>query len=498
MNRTLERWIGRSGALSLQHYDLRQPRHRLTPPQPHAVVPGLPAVSDAARLTGLPRLRMLTAYGLGDAGTGMAATLLGFYLFVFYTGVAGLPPWMAGLVLMVIKIWDGINDPIVGWLSDHTRSRWGPRIPWIAWSAIPLGISLAAMWWVPPGGPWQKFIFFVVIQLVAMGLYTCVNLPYSALAAELTTDTPLRTRLNALRFTGSIIAGLSGLVLGALLVQKGATGYLQMGLISGSLIAATSLLCAWGLAPFARHCQRPSGHPEPIGAQLRRIGRNGRFLRVLGLYLLLWCALQLMQPVSLIFLTVVMRLPESWSTWILIPFQVSALAGLQLWSWVSYRQGRVHALRWGVGLWLVGCLAAMVLVPLNASVSPLGSPGNLLNLVLLVSTILLVGLGAATAYLIPWALLPDAIDADPDKPAGLYTAWMVITQKMGIGVAVFLLGNVLSLSGYKAARGLLQPDSALLTIRLCMGIIPAVLIVLGLVVMRRWPERGAHLRHALP
>jgi GPH family glycoside/pentoside/hexuronide:cation symporter len=56
-------------------------------------------------------------------------------------------------------------------------------------------------------------------------------------------------------------------------------------------------------------------------------------------------------------------------------------------------------------------------------------------------------------------------------------------------VAVFALGNVLSFSGYKAAKGLLQPDSALLTIRLCMGIIPVVLIVMGLVVMRRWPER---------
>ncbi len=473
----------------LQHYGLRLGQPFLTSPETTLTPQASTPVSDASSLSGAARRRMLWSYSLGDAGTGMAATLLGFYLFVFYTGVAGLPAWMAGLVLMVIKVWDGINDPIVGFLSDHTKSRWGPRIPWIAFSAVPLGLSMAALWWVPPGSDWQKFSIFVLIQLVAMGLYTCVNLPYSALACELTTDTPLRTRLNALRFTGSIIAGLSGLVLGALLVGGGAEGYQRMGLISGTLIAITSLVCAWGLAPFARHCQRPSGHPEPLGKQLRRISRNGRFLRVLGLYLLLWCALQLMQPVSLIFLTVVMRIPESWSTWILIPFQLSALAGLQLWSWVAYWHGRVHALRWGVGLWVVGCMAAMVLVPLNPDISPTGSAGNLLNLSLLVVTIMLVGLGAATAYLIPWALLPDAIDADPDKPAGLYTAWMVITQKLGIGVAVFVLGNVLSFSGYKAAKGLLQPDSALLTIRLCMGIIPVVLIVVGLVVMRRWPER---------
>ena len=438
------------------------------------------------------RRRLLWSYGLGDIGTGMAATQLGFYLFVFYTGVVGLPAWMAGLVLMLLKVWDGINDPLVGWLSDHTKHPWGPRLPWMAGSAIPLGLALVAMWWVPPGGDWQKFAVLVAIQLVAMGLYTCVNLPYSALASELTSSTQLRTQLNASRFTGSILAGLAGLVLGALLVGQGAEGYLRMGWLSGLILTAFTLLCCWGLAPFARNCQRPTGHPEPIRRQLQRIAGNPRFLKVLGLYLLLWCALQLMQPVSLIFLAVVMQLPESWSTWILIPFQLSALAGLQLWSRVAGRYGRISALRWGTAFWIAGCLGAGLLVPLDGSTAPLGSFSNGISLGLLVLTIMVTGLGASTAYLIPWALLPDAVDADPDKPAGLYTAWMVVIQKLGIGVAVFALGNGLSLSGYQAAQGLAQPDTALITIRLCMGLIPAVLIAAGLLVMRRWPEKGLH------
>jgi GPH family glycoside/pentoside/hexuronide:cation symporter len=325
-----------------------------------------------------------------------------------------------------------------------------------------------------------------------MALYTCVNLPYSALASELTSSTQLRTQLNASRFTGSILAGLAGLVLGALLVGQGAEGYLRMGWVSGLTLTVFTLLCCWGLAPFARNCQRPTGHPEPIRRQLQRISANPRFLKVLGLYLLLWCALQLMQPVSLIFLAVVMQLPESWSTWILIPFQLSALAGLQLWSRVAGRHGRVCALRWGTGLWIAGCLGASLLVPLDGSTAPLGSFSNGISLGLLVLTIMVTGLGASTAYLIPWALLPDAIDADPDKPAGLYTAWMVVTQKLGIGVAVFALGNGLSLSGYQASLELAQPTTALTTIRLCMGLIPAVLIAAGLLVMRRWPEKGLH------
>ncbi|MFS6826216.1 MFS transporter [Cyanobium sp. ATX-6F1] len=136
--------------------------------------------------------------------------------------------------------------------------------------------------------------------------------------------------------------------------------------------------------------------------------------------------------------------------------------------------------------------------PLNGAITPTGSPDNLLRLVLLVLTIMVAGLGASTAYLIPWALLPDAIDADPEKPAGQYSAWMVLAQKICISLALFFFGNLMSLSGYQATQTILQPQSALVAIRLCMGLIPAVMVVLGLLVMRRWPDRAAHLLHGHP
>ncbi len=452
---------------------------------------------DAASLRGLARLRLLVAYGLGDAGTGMAASLIGFYLFIFYTAAAGLPAWMAGLVLMLARLWDAVNDPVVGWLSDKTTGRWGPRLPWLVGSALPLGVAMALMWWLPPGSEWVRFWVFVAISVLANSLYTCVNLPYAALAAELTADVSLRTRLNMARFTGSITAGLVGIVLGGLLLRdhQNPLSYWQVGVLSGLIITVCTLLCAWGVAPSARNCQKPLAQRGTTRRLIKRVRSNGRFVKVLGLYLLLWCALQIMQTAALIFLPVVMHIPEGWSNWILLPFQISTLVGLQIWTSVSHRQGRIRALHWGSGLWVSGCLAAMLLAPLDAAISPLGSLSNGLRLALLIGAILLVGLGASTAYLIPWALLPDAIDADPEKPAGQYSAWMVFTQKICISFALFFFGNLMSLSGYVASRGMLQPDSALVAIRLCMGIIPAVLVVLGLVVMRRWPEKGLHLQH---
>jgi GPH family glycoside/pentoside/hexuronide:cation symporter len=402
---------------------------------------------------------------------------------------------------MLARLWDAINDPIVGWLSDKTRTRWGPRLPWILGSALPLGVGMALMWWLPPGGPWSKFAFFIGISVLANSLYTCVNLPYTALAAELSGDVSLRTRLNTARFTGSILATITAALLAGVLVQNlgDPRTYLPVGLVSGLIIALTALLCGWGLLPMARRCRRPVSTRGTTRKLLQRVGRNGRFLMVLGLYLLLWCGLQLMQAVSLFFLPVVLQVPEGLSKLILLPFLLSSLAGLWLWTTVAHRGGRLLALRWGGSLWIAGCLLVMVLQPLDPTVAVMGSTANILNLAALLFTIVLAGFGASTAYLIPWSLLPDAIDADPEKPAGQYSAWMVLAQKVCISAVIALLGVLLSASGYsETLSAAQQPGSALLTIRFCMGLIPAVLIALGLVVMRRWPEKGLHLSRQQP
>jgi|TARA_B100000073_G_scaffold257185_1_gene217096 GPH family glycoside/pentoside/hexuronide:cation symporter len=438
----------------------------------------------------------MVAYGLGDAGTGLAATQLGFYLFPFFTCAAGLPAFIAGSLLTVIKIWDAINDPLIGWMSDHTRSRWGPRIPWMLGAALPLGISLAAMWWVPEGDDLQRTLYYIVMAILLMTAYTSVNLPYAALSTELTSDTAIRTRLNAARFTGSILAGLSGLIVASLVLSDGAEGYLRMGRITGTIASLATLACCWGLAPFAKRAQRPRNQAEPILDQLRRIRANPRFLMVLGLYLALWFGLQLMQVVALIWLVQVVHVPPNLSTWILLPFQLSALAGLQLWSLLSNRRGRLVALRWGAGLWIVACLLSMVFPAMQNG----GTPAELIPLIGLIA---LVGIGASTAYLIPWSLLPDAIDADPTHPAGLYTAWMVLGQKLIIGLSMSVFGVLLSATGYISSEScdgamtfIEQPDTALFAIRMSMGLIPAILVVIGLLVMRRWPDRGAHLQRA--
>ena len=151
-------------------------------------------------------------------------------------------------------------------------------------------------------------------------------------------------------------------------------------------------------------------------------------------------------------------------------------------------------------IWILSCTATLFL-PSLSRVSGVGdnlflNSGNIILFILLIFVICLIGVGASTAFLIPWSLLPDAIDEDPEKPAGLYTAWMVLIQKIGIAFSVQLLGFLLYLSGYQSClvdqNGpsiMEQCYSAQLTIRLCIGFIPSLLVIFGLLIMRKWDQK---------
>ena len=137
----------------------------------------------------------------------------------FFTNVAGLPPGLAGSILMIGKISDAINDPIIGVLSDKTRSRWGRRLPWILGGIIPFAFCYVLQWFIPQFSEdlnvnqWGLFVYYVVIGILFNIAYTTVNLPYTALTPELTQDYNERTSLNSFRFSFSIGGSILSLIL---------------------------------------------------------------------------------------------------------------------------------------------------------------------------------------------------------------------------------------------------------------------------------------------
>jgi GPH family glycoside/pentoside/hexuronide:cation symporter len=191
------------------------------------------------------------AYGAGDLGSAVTANILVFYLLFFFTDVAGLPPGLAGSILTIGKISDAINDPIVGVMSDRTRSRWGRRLPWMLYSAVPFGIIYYLQWIIPHFSDnsgidtWFLFGYYVLIGILFNIAYTTVNLPYTALTPELTQDYNERTSLNSFRFAFSIGGSILSLILyilaSAAYPDDPRTKYIVVGIIC-ALISVVSIL----------------------------------------------------------------------------------------------------------------------------------------------------------------------------------------------------------------------------------------------------------------
>lgn len=154
--------------------------------------------------------REKVGYGLGDAASSMFWKLFSMYLLFFYTDVFGINAAAVGTMFLITRIWDTINDPIVGVIADRTHSRWGKFRPYILWTAIPFGIFGVLTFSSPDFGTTGKLVYAYVTYSVMMMVYSLINVPYASLLGVISDDPKQRTILSSYRmvfaFGGSILA----------------------------------------------------------------------------------------------------------------------------------------------------------------------------------------------------------------------------------------------------------------------------------------------------
>lgn len=436
------------------------------------------------------------AYGAGDLGPAITANIAVFFGLFFLTNVAGLSAGLAGSILMIGKIWDAINDPMVGVLSDRTQHRWGRRLPWMLYGAIPFGITFFLQWIVPHfsadknANGWALFWYYVVISILFNAFYTAVNLPYTALTPELTQDYNERTRLNSFRFTFSIGGSILSLILAQLIFALLKIPAPQQYLVLAGLCTVLSVLplfwCVWGvrdrvLAFEARRVESEEPEHLPIPEQLKIAFSNRPFLFVVGIYLFSWLGVQVTASILPYFVVNWMRLPEAAFPLVAIAVQGTALVMLFVWSAISARVGKKVVYFMGMILWIIAQAGLFFLQP-----SQIG---------LMYFLAILAGFGVSTAYLVPWSMIPDVIELDELKTGqrreGIFYGFMVLLQKVGLAVGLFLVGQSLDFAGFIATvpgqPTPTQPASALLAIRIAIGPLPTLALIFGLILAYFYP-----------
>ena len=429
-------------------------------------------------------------YGMGNMGISATGNILAFCLMFFLTDVAGLSPFLASCVWFCGLIGDAISDPIIGMLSDRTRTRWGRRYPWMVLGAIPFGLSFLLLWQIPiTGNPGLLFVYYAIVGILFKTCYTAVYLPYVSLTTELSHGYNERTNLNSFRFTFALGSGL--LAIGAIKlifaeIESQTYQYLTIGAMGAALCIFPLYVCVLGTFRHVLPRERKRIQSAPpqsfsVKQQLHIAFSNRPFLLVMGIYCCSWIAVQVTTTVIQHFVIIWMQSTTDVFTHFALIVQGTALLMLFVWSWMSRKVGKRAVYFMGIGVWIIAHLGLFTL-----------QPGQI-GLMYLFGAI--AGVGVSTAYLVPWSMLPDVIELDELKTGqrreGVFYSFMVMMQKVGLAVSVVFVGLALDLAGYtervSGSPAPVQPESALFVIRLAIGPIPVVLLIGGLILAYFYP-----------
>ncbi|MEJ7927314.1 MFS transporter [Sphingobium sp. AN641] len=207
------------------------------------------------------------AYGSGQMVDAATQAALGTFLLFYLTTVCGISPDLAGIILFLSLAIDAVADPLIGAISDHYRSRWGRRLPFMAGALAPLAASITALFALPSGmGASMLFAYVLGLNIVVRVSLSVFSLPYSALAAEVSDDYRERSSIMAYRSIFIVLGTFACLGPAFSLIFSGRGGlqereaYPLLGLLIAFLTILSGLICILGVSRQVRAL--PPGHGE--------------------------------------------------------------------------------------------------------------------------------------------------------------------------------------------------------------------------------------------
>lgn len=191
------------------------------------------------------RILKFITYSFGNFANTIAYQVFGNRINFYYVDVLGLNASVAGILWSIYGLWNAINDPLMGQISDRTRSRFGRRVPYVAIGAIPLGLSFFFLWTPPSQNPFVLAAYFLMILFIFDTLYSLTFIAYVSLFPEIAATPRDRIDLSATREILATVALLLSFILAPILAEE--VGYITMGAIMGTLIAAGYLVSMIGV-----------------------------------------------------------------------------------------------------------------------------------------------------------------------------------------------------------------------------------------------------------
>ena len=437
-------------------------------------------------------------YGSGDWGFSSMGMMRSIFYAIYLTDVVGLEPRLASFGALIGIAWDGINDPIIGLLSDRIRTRWGRRRPFLLWFAIPFGLSFITLWSAPGWESQSALLIYVTLSfMLADTLQTLVSVPFLSLTPELTSDYDERTTLTSFRsffqLAGALTVVLAAPAIVDMVLAGGGSqqqGFMLVGAIFGGIGVIPLLLIGLFLQERSMPQQTES---LSLRETLRAAWQNIPFRYAVGIHMLNWSAVDMVAVTFPYFLLYWVAQGDLLASISMFGFDLayeSAFFGILMavcilfipfWLWLARLRNKREAYMLGMAFWVIVELMVFKI-----------QPGDTNSLLLIAA---LAGVGISAAYTLPDSLFADVIEWDElrtrRRQEGIFYGIRTLIRKLTGALVIFLTLQLLGRSGYVAPpEGALQStqtDTALHMIRLLVSPFGATLLCMTILLAWLFP-----------
>jgi glycoside/pentoside/hexuronide:cation symporter, GPH family len=430
---------------------------------------------------------MKLLYGSGDWGISSIGMMRSIFYAIYLTDVVGLAPRLASFGALVGIVWDAVNDPIIGILSDHLHTRWGRRRPFLLWFAIPFGLSFIILWSAPNWENQIALLIYVTLSfMLADTLQTLISVPFLALTPELTPDYDERTTLTSFRsffqLTGALTVVVAAPAIVDIVLASGGSqqqGFMLVGAIFGGIGVIPLLL----IGLFVRETSTAEQIESiPFRETLKAAWQNIPFRYAVGIHMLNWSAVDMITVAFPYFLLYWVARGNLLASIHILGFDLayeSAFFGILMsvcivcipfWLWMAKWRNKREAYMLGMIFWVAVQLIIFTI-----------QPGNTTYLLTIAA---LAGIGVSAAYTLPDSMFADVIEWDElrtrRRQEGIFYGIRTLIRKLTGALVIFITLQLLGWAGYvsppKGTLQFTQTDSALYMIRLLVSPFGAMIL----------------------
>lgn len=412
---------------------------------------------------------------MGDVGCNFSWMFVGNFLMIFYTDVFGISMGAVATLMLLSRVWDAINDPIIGGLSDKTHTRWGRYRPWLLFGAPLTAVVLVLTFWAHP--EWSqtgKIVYMSVTYCTLVLGYTCVNIPYGTLCGAMTQNINERAKLNTYRSVSAMVAiGIINIITIPLIGRLGGgnekQGYLLVAILYGAIFAACHLFC---FSKTREVVEPPPRQKLSLRVQLKTVIQNKPYLLALLGQILFGFVLYGRNANMLYYFTYVEGSASLFSLYalaIIVPSIIGAACFPPVFNWTSNKGVTAAIFALGTGLTM------LMLYFYSPNTSPVP-----FYLFAVLSQFFFSGFNTAI-----YAIIPDCVEYGEWKTGvrndGFQYAFISLGNKIGMAMGTSLLALALGIAGYEANA--VQNEQVLSIMHHSFSTIPGILWIITAIVL---------------